>query len=169
MRSFARALRKSPTFVWKVEHGRAVPGNDTLEKMAVLLGHRDEIFQAARRIPPEIADILTRRGAADVVRRARQLLEDEKHEATVTPRDGPRVAEGILQYESSQPEVGLAPSDYRRIEIDPGRPLSDRERDTLTQLFGRLPRSDATFAIEKGLIVVMVRSLDVVKFRAAGR
>lgn len=58
MRSFASALGKSPTFLWKVEHGQVVPGQETLSDMARILGYEQEIFDAARRLEPKIQDLM---------------------------------------------------------------------------------------------------------------
>jgi len=58
MRSFAAALGKSPTFIWKVEHGEVMPGQETLSKMAGILGSEQEIFDAARRLEPDIKDLM---------------------------------------------------------------------------------------------------------------
>lgn len=54
LRSFAKAAGKSPTFICFVEQGSAVPSVETLEILAELLDHRDEIFQAAEKVQPEI-------------------------------------------------------------------------------------------------------------------
>ena len=58
LRSFAKRIGKSPTFLCKVEHGEAVPSAETLDKIGNWLGSKEEIFQAAGKIAPEIAQLL---------------------------------------------------------------------------------------------------------------
>ena len=80
LRSFAKALGKSPTFMWKVERGESIPGADTLNKISELLGHRDELFSAARKTQPEIADMVRDPEVAYVVKALSKLGTNKKKE-----------------------------------------------------------------------------------------
>lgn len=73
LRSFAKAVGKSPTFMWKVEQEEAVPGVETLNKIVELLGHKDEIFKAADRVQPEIENIIKEDDVVYFLRKVSQM------------------------------------------------------------------------------------------------
>ena len=62
LRHFADALKKSPSWVSKVERNVEVPGDATLLEIARLLNaNEDELLQLARRIHPDLRDQIAER------------------------------------------------------------------------------------------------------------
>jgi transcriptional regulator with XRE-family HTH domain len=59
LRHFAEALKKSPSWVSKVERNLEIPGDETLLEIARLLNaDEDELLQLARMIHPEVREAI---------------------------------------------------------------------------------------------------------------
>lgn len=58
LRKLARLVGVSATFICKLENEGASPSAETLDEMAKILGHRDEIFKKAGKMPPELNRVL---------------------------------------------------------------------------------------------------------------
>jgi len=56
--ALAQEIGKSPAFVGQMLHGTVLPGCETLERLAVALGERDQLYLKAGKIPKEVSGAL---------------------------------------------------------------------------------------------------------------
>jgi len=54
MYDLAKRIGCSPSYIGKLENGQSTISIETLEKLANVLGRREELFCFAQKIPPEI-------------------------------------------------------------------------------------------------------------------
>ena len=80
LRSFAKAIEKSPTFICKLERGECVPGVETLEKMGNMLGSKEEIFRLANKVEPELERLVKEPETACFLRKVSKMSSKDREE-----------------------------------------------------------------------------------------